>query len=144
MCTYFKTETDVAQNLIHNFFSNFGCQRTFPQERLMNSYIEEKLFEAASALSLSSRYKVSAFSEINPIPHIFFTQNLSYERSPNSPSQKKHYQIFELHQLSFRNTCTFESSFSITLCITLKMIKFNRRSCLKNQSSTKLNHIFIV
>ena len=29
----FKTKTDVAQNLIDNFFSNFDCQRTFPQER---------------------------------------------------------------------------------------------------------------
>ena len=25
MCTYFKTETDVAQNLIDDFFSNFVC-----------------------------------------------------------------------------------------------------------------------
>ena len=29
MCTYFKTKTDVAQNLIDDFFSNFDCQRTF-------------------------------------------------------------------------------------------------------------------
>ena len=34
---------------------------------------------AASALSLSSAYKASVFSEINTvIPYIFFTQNLSY------------------------------------------------------------------
>ena len=26
----FKTKTDVAQNLINKFFSNFDCQRTFP------------------------------------------------------------------------------------------------------------------
>ena len=28
MCTYFKTKTDLAQNLIDKFFSNFDCQRT--------------------------------------------------------------------------------------------------------------------
>ena len=33
MCTYFKTETDAAQNLIDDFISNFDCQRNFPQER---------------------------------------------------------------------------------------------------------------
>ena len=32
MHTYFKTETDVAQNLIEDFISNFDCQRTFPLE----------------------------------------------------------------------------------------------------------------
>ena len=32
MCTYFYTNTDVAQNLIDDFFSNFDCQRTFPLE----------------------------------------------------------------------------------------------------------------
>ena len=30
MYTYFKTETDVIQNLIDNFFSNFDCQKTRP------------------------------------------------------------------------------------------------------------------
>ena len=30
MCTYFETETDVAQNLIDIFFTNFYCQTTFP------------------------------------------------------------------------------------------------------------------
>ena len=30
MCTYFKIETDIAQNLIDDFVSNFGCQKTFP------------------------------------------------------------------------------------------------------------------
>ena len=30
MCSNFKTEIDVAQNLIDDFFSNFVCQRTFP------------------------------------------------------------------------------------------------------------------
>ena len=29
MYTYFKTETDAAQNLIDNCFSNLGCQKTF-------------------------------------------------------------------------------------------------------------------
>ena len=32
MCTFFKTETDVTQNLIDDFFSNFDCQRAFPEE----------------------------------------------------------------------------------------------------------------
>ena len=40
----------------------------------MSSYIEEKLFVAASAFLLSSKYKASTFSENNPIPpYIFFT-----------------------------------------------------------------------
>ena len=30
MCMYFKTKTNVAQNLIDNFFYNFDCQWTFP------------------------------------------------------------------------------------------------------------------
>ena len=30
MYTYFRTETDVAQNLIEDFFSNFDCQKTLP------------------------------------------------------------------------------------------------------------------
>ena len=29
MVTYFKTKTDEGQNLIDDFFSNFGCQWTF-------------------------------------------------------------------------------------------------------------------
>ena len=29
MCTYFKTETDVAQNLANYFSSNFYCLRSF-------------------------------------------------------------------------------------------------------------------
>ena len=32
MVTYFKTKSDEGQNLIDDFFSNFGCQRTFPYE----------------------------------------------------------------------------------------------------------------
>ena len=32
MCTYFKTETDVAQNQIDDLFSNFDCQRTLPEK----------------------------------------------------------------------------------------------------------------
>ena len=30
MCMYFKTETDVAQNLLDEFVSNFDCQKTVP------------------------------------------------------------------------------------------------------------------
>ena len=32
MSTYFRAETDVAQNLIDDFFSNFDCQKTLSQE----------------------------------------------------------------------------------------------------------------
>ena len=38
----------------------------------MSSYIEEKLLVAAAALSLSSTYKASVFSEINHVPPYFF------------------------------------------------------------------------
>ena len=37
----------------------------------MSSYINEKIFVAASALSLSSSYKASVFSETNPVPPYF-------------------------------------------------------------------------
>ena len=30
MYTYFSTKTDVAKNLMDDFFSNFECERTFP------------------------------------------------------------------------------------------------------------------
>ena len=31
MCTYFEVETDVAQNLVDDFFfSNFDCLMNFP------------------------------------------------------------------------------------------------------------------
>ena len=30
ICTYFNTETDLAQDLTDDFFFNFDCQRTFP------------------------------------------------------------------------------------------------------------------
>ena len=39
MCTYFKTETDVAENLIDYFFSNFDCQRILPQKGF---YVKKK------------------------------------------------------------------------------------------------------
>ena len=39
----------------------------------MSSYTEEKLFVAASTLLLSSTYKASVFSEINPVPPYFFS-----------------------------------------------------------------------
>ena len=49
--------------------------------RLQNNYLV-----AASALLSSSAYKASAFSEINPVPHIFFhlLKILSIERSSDS------------------------------------------------------------
>ena len=39
----------------------------------MSSYIQENLFVAASALSLSSTYKAFVFSEIKTVPSYFFT-----------------------------------------------------------------------
>ena len=30
MCMFFKTKTNVAQNPINKFFSNFDYQKTFP------------------------------------------------------------------------------------------------------------------
>ena len=37
MCTYFETETDVAQNLIDIFFfTNFYCQTTFSIGKILN------------------------------------------------------------------------------------------------------------
>ena len=39
MCTYFKIETDVAENLIDDFFSNFDCQRILPQKGF---YVKKK------------------------------------------------------------------------------------------------------
>ena len=32
MCAYFKTETDVAQNLIDDVFSNFDCQKILSEK----------------------------------------------------------------------------------------------------------------
>ena len=40
MCIYFKTETDVAQNLIDDFSCNSDCQKTFPQEGLTSGKTE--------------------------------------------------------------------------------------------------------
>ena len=34
MCTYFKTDTDVAQNLIDNFFSNFWLSEELSAGRI--------------------------------------------------------------------------------------------------------------
>ena len=45
---------------------------------------------AASALSLSSAYKASVFSEINPVlPSLFTLKILSMEKSSDSQSYKK-------------------------------------------------------
>ena len=69
----------------------------------MSSYIEEKLFVAASVLSLCSTYKASVFSEINPIPPYFCSLKIfPMERSSDSQSQKKIYRPnFKLHQFCF-------------------------------------------
>ena len=59
MCTYFEAETNAAQNLIDEFFSNFDCQKTYifysvfvakNHKKIRSSNNEEKLFAAASVL----------------------------------------------------------------------------------------------
>ena len=73
----------------------------------MSSYIEEKLFEAASALSLSSKYKPCVFSEINPAPPYFFSLKIFLKfflwKGPLTVKvRKKNYRSdFELHQFLF-------------------------------------------
>ena len=64
-------------------------------------YTEEKLSVAASALSLSSTYKASLFSEINAVSLYFFSLKIfPMERSSDSQSWKKNYGLdFELYQL---------------------------------------------
>ena len=53
----------------------------------MSSYIEEKVFVAASAHSLSSTYKASVFSEINPVPPYFSSLKIfPMERCSDSQS----------------------------------------------------------
>ena len=47
MCTYFKIEIDAAQNLTDDFFSNFDCQRTFPQKGF---YMRKKIGERGQFL----------------------------------------------------------------------------------------------
>ena len=47
MCTYFKAETDVAQNLIDEFFSNFDCQKTLS----IGGILHEKKYRGTGLLS---------------------------------------------------------------------------------------------
>ena len=69
----------------------------------MSSYIEEKLFVAASALSLSSTYKGSVFSEINPVPPYFFSLKLfPMERSSDSHKLEKIEQILSYISFCFK------------------------------------------
>ena len=57
---------------------------------------------AAPAISLSSPYKASVFSDINPAPPYFFSlQILPMERSSDSQSRKNHRSDFGLHQFLF-------------------------------------------
>ena len=39
MSKYFKIETDVVQNLIDDFFSNFDCQMTFRKDLSEKKYV---------------------------------------------------------------------------------------------------------
>ena len=53
----------------------------------MRNYIEEKLFVAASALSLSSTYKAPVFS-VNPVPpYIYFFSLKIFLMEKSSDSQ---------------------------------------------------------
>ena len=87
----------LHQATFHNIFilclwlrikrrSDQGVQfMNFPSQILimvMSSYIEEKLFVAASALSLCSTCKASVFSEINPVPPFFFHLKSFLWKSP--------------------------------------------------------------
>ena len=65
----------------------------------MGCYIEEKLFVAASAPSLSSTHEASVYSEISSIPpYLFWFKIFPMERSSESQSYKKVYRPdFELH-----------------------------------------------
>ena len=45
MCTYFKTETDVAQNLIDNFFFNSDCEELF-----IGRVLSEKKYEGTELI----------------------------------------------------------------------------------------------
>ena len=58
----------------------------------MSRYIEEKIFVAASSLSLSSTYKASVFAEIKPVPSYFFSLKVfPMEKSSDNQSKKKIY-----------------------------------------------------
>ena len=48
MWPYFKTGTDVAQNLIDDFFSNFECQR---EDHPIGTVLSEKKFGVTGLLS---------------------------------------------------------------------------------------------
>ena len=47
MCTYFNTKTELPQSLINDFFSNFGCQRTF----LSEGFLVEKKYGGTGLIS---------------------------------------------------------------------------------------------
>ena len=84
---------------------------------------------AASALFLSSTYKVSVFPEINSVPSIYFSLKiLLMERSSDSQSLEK-----IINQiLGYINFC-FEilAHLGHLFAKTRKIIKFNRWSCSK-------------
>ena len=58
MGTFFKTETDVAQNLIHDFFSNFGLSKDLSLGRILS----EKKHEGMGLLSEKTE---ALYKEIN-------------------------------------------------------------------------------
>ena len=69
----------------------------------MRSYIEEKLFVAASVLSSSSTYEASVFSEISLVPPFFFHIKSFLWKGPLTVEDKKKLDRsdFDLHQFLF-------------------------------------------
>ena len=63
MRTYFKTEADAAQNLIDDFFSNFGCQKNLPQEEFQvkkNMGVRGYFLKKTEALHAELKERVEA------------------------------------------------------------------------------------
>ena len=68
MCTYFKTETDVAQNLIDDFFSNLTVRGTFHKKdfKLKKKYESTWLIsEKMEALYAELNERVEAATSSN-------------------------------------------------------------------------------
>ena len=90
MCTYFKTKTDVAQNLIDKSFSNFDCERTFPtgliSEKTEALYVE--LNERAEAVT-------SSYSAPGDFPQCIYSVFVA-------KNQKKIRSRCSVHEFSFR------------------------------------------
>ena len=60
MCTYFNIKTDVARNLIDDFFSIFDCQRTFTLGRVLS---EKKKYGGTGLISEKSEVLCEELNE---------------------------------------------------------------------------------